>query len=309
MNVREAADRLKRGEIVAFPTETVYGLGADAWNPTAISHLFTLKGRPADNPLIVHLSDPGQVADFAVDIPPEGKRLIDSCWPGPLTLVLKKRKGVLDLITAGLSTVGLRIPSHPLAKELIDLTGPLVAPSANRSGRPSPTMAEHVRFDFGYDFPVLDGGECDIGLESTVLDLSQEPYRILRPGYFTATELSKKAGCKIYSGMRDDEPVRSPGMKYTHYKPEARVVWLDSSSAFPPEETLFITHTDSFTSFPHTIHFSGRFEQMASRLYDLFRTADHRGLKTVAIEPLPDELSHPIIAALKNRIDKAIGKF
>ncbi|MEX0894887.1 MAG: L-threonylcarbamoyladenylate synthase, partial [Balneolaceae bacterium] len=170
MKIHEAVALIQRGEVVAFPTETVYGLGADAHNPEAIQKIFKVKGRPADNPLIIHLANLQEVAEFALEVPKPARQLMEKCWPGPLTLIFKKKPGVPDTATAGLPTVALRIPDHPVALELLRQTGPLAAPSANRSGSPSPTKAEHVRRDFGDDFPVLDGGMSNIGLESTVLD-------------------------------------------------------------------------------------------------------------------------------------------
>ncbi|MEX2585428.1 MAG: L-threonylcarbamoyladenylate synthase [Balneolaceae bacterium] len=306
MTTREAAELLRQGHLVAFPTETVYGLGADAWNAEAIARLYKQKGRPPDNPLIVHLSSMEQVSDFASEIPEQAKPLMKKCWPGPLTLVVKKRESVLDLITATLPTVALRIPDHPLALELIELVGPLVAPSANRSGRPSPTRAEHVRFDFGHEFPVLDGGECSIGLESTVLDVSQFPFSILRPGRYSAGELSTIAGTDISRGGREGGSPRSPGTKYTHYKPEAEVRWAGTPSPPNLDKTLFITHLEA-GDYTHSVHFEGDYDALANQLYDLFRTADQKGFSAIAIEPLPDNLSHPITDALRNRIEKAIG--
>lgn len=309
MNIEEAARMLKAGEVVAFPTETVYGLGADANNSDAVKKIFKIKGRPDDNPLIVHLCEISQVDEFASTVPEPAEKLMKRCWPGPLTLVFPKKSRVLDTVTSGLPTVALRIPDHSIALELIRKTGPLAAPSANRSGRPSPTKAEHISRDFGPDFPVLDGGESNVGLESTVLDLSDTPYSILRPGKYTADQLSAISGANVTHEVSGPEKPRSPGVKYTHYKPEAVVQWLDNPADRNRDNPLLITHTDTTAAegVAHHVHFNGDYELMARQLYDLFRTADYRKLSSIVIEPLPENEVHPLIAALRNRIEKAIG--
>jgi len=307
MTILEASGLLRKGEVVAFPTETVYGLGADAGNPDAVKKIFEIKGRPDDNPLIVHLSEISQVEDFASEIPDPAKKMMKCCWPGPLTLVLPKKPVVLDSVTSGLPTVALRMPDHKMALELIRLTGPLVAPSANRSGKPSPTKAEHVLLDLGENFPVLDGGEAMIGLESTVLDVSNSPYSVLRPGKFTPGQLSEISGVDVIIDLPGQEQPKSPGVKYTHYKPEAVVRWLDKASGLTGENTLLITHQSVVGGFPNHVHFNKNYELMARQLYDLFRTADYKQLSSITIEPLPDNKIHPLIAALRNRIEKAMG--
>lgn len=302
---------LKSGEIVAFPTETVYGLGADATNPDAIKKVFATKGRPSDNPLIVHIANQKQVERFAAEISDDARRLMDAFWPGPLTLIFKKKSDVLDLITAGLDTVALRWPRHPIAQQLIDQSGPLVAPSANSSGKPSPTKAEHVTEDFGDDFPVVDAGSTDIGLESTVLDVSSEPYTIYRPGAISADDISKVINKSVEqkNATSKKTAAKSPGTKYSHYTPQAEVMWLDFHGTSFWDETLYLLHS---TTPPHKshriIHYDGNFTQMAHELYDRFRQADHQGLKHIVIEPFSDEQLHqPLVQALQNRISKAIG--
>ncbi|MGM0507199.1 MAG: L-threonylcarbamoyladenylate synthase, partial [Bacteroidota bacterium] len=223
--IRSAAESLRGGGVVAFPTETVYGLGARADHPDAIQKIFDFKGRPSDNPLIVHLSNRDQISDFAREWPDGLDVLLDRFWPGPLTVVLLRQPHVLDLVTGGLETVALRIPAHPVAQSLIEQSGPLVAPSANKSGRPSPTTAAHVREDFGDQLSILDGGPCDIGLESTVLDLSRELWTLLRPGYYSLEELESASLRSIHTYEGSTRAPRSPGMKYTHYKPNAEVRW------------------------------------------------------------------------------------
>jgi L-threonylcarbamoyladenylate synthase len=308
MTVEEAADLIKKGGVVAFPTETVYGLGADVRNPAAVSKIFSLKGRPGDNPLIVHLSDKSQAADFVTAVPPEAEKLMEECWPGPLTIILKKKPEVLDAVTSGLPTVALRIPDHSLALALIRLTGPLVAPSANKSGKPSPTKPEHIERDFGDDFPILDGGVCRVGLESTVIDLTEKPYSLLRPGKYTREELSKIIGENIISEQQTSAKPRSPGLKYSHYQPDANVHWFDPKEKYDKNRTLLITHQDQPKGYPNHVYYNRDFDRMAHELYDQFRSADFKRLSTILIEPLPDPLSHPMIAALKNRIEKAVGQ-
>lgn len=302
---------LKKGEVVAFPTETVYGLGADAWNPDAIQKVFDIKGRPSDNPLIVHVAGIQDVADLVTEITEDAQKLMRDFWPGPLTLILPKRPEVLDIITAGLDTVAVRWPKHPLSQELIALTGPLVAPSANSSGKPSPTKAEHVKEDFGDDFPVIEAGETDIGLESTVLDISKEPYQIYRPGAVSAKDIALVIGKEITtatSTSSQDTAAKSPGTKYSHYTPEAEVRWLEGDSQNSPA-SLYLLHTkQSDESGGHIVHYHGDFQRMAHELYDRFRLADHQGFKTVWIEPFTKKQHRKsLVEALQNRITKAIG--
>lgn len=310
----EAVRLLQKGEVVAFPTETVYGLGADAWDPDAIRKIYRIKGRPADNPLIIHLHHPDQVHEFASQLPREAEKLMSACWPGPLTLILPKKPEVPDILSAGLPTVALRIPRHPLALELIRRAGPLAAPSANLSGRPSPTRAEHVFHDLGSNFPLLEGDEgVVVGLESSVLDLTRRPPALLRPGAWSREQLEEIAGVPIVTGGKGRGAPASPGVKYTHYKPEAKVEWWDGKEPDAPAKTLLITHADPFQvsmtdlELPHHLHFARDYGRMAHELFDLFRSADRRGLTRILIEPLPGDESHPLVAALRNRIDKATG--
>lgn len=300
---------LENGEIVAFPTETVYGLGADAWNPTAIQKVFEQKGRPSDNPLIVHISSIAEAGQFALEISDDARQLMQSFWPGPLTLIFSKKPEVLDLVTAGLETVAVRWPSHPLSQDLIANTGPLVAPSANSSGRPSPTRAEHVREDFGADFPVIDAGETAIGLESTVLDVSESPYRIYRPGAVSAEEIEKAIGVEIQmADTQSESKAKSPGTKYTHYTPDASVRWLKEKQQAEESTTLYLLHSGRLKSTnPNIVQYDGDFKRMAHELYDRFRQADHDGYQSIAIEPFPDTDKSNLIPALTNRINKAVG--
>ncbi len=252
-----AARLLKRGEVVAFPTETVYGLGGDALNPAAVKKIFIAKGRPADNPLIVHLgrtSDLKRVIAGSLDNP--SQELINCFWPGPLTIIFQRGPNVPDITTSGLKTVAVRMPSHPVTRALIRRSGlVLAAPSANSSGLPSPTRAEHVLLDLEGKIPlIIDGGESPIGLESTVIDLTGEKPAILRPGRITCRELEEVLGCKVnrdfkkYEDNSDAEGIRqksgdlkanktenegqprSPGMKYRHYAPKTTTTLLEQGT-------------------------------------------------------------------------------
>ncbi len=305
MDLKRYTLLLKAGEVVAFPTETVYGLGADAWNPDAIAKVFEIKGRPSDNPLIVHISEERQIEAFARDIPDAAHQLIEAFWPGPLTLVLHKKPEVLDAVTAGLDTVALRMPDHEKALELISQSGPLVAPSANKSGSPSPTKAKHVHADFGDDFPVIDGEATRIGLESTVIDLTDSIPAILRPGSISRKQIEDVLETFVEeSFFQQPEKPRSPGQKYSHYKPKAEVRWLKEGESTDDVRTLYLVQSSSVIS-SNVIQYNGDLDRMAKELYDRFREADLENFSTVAIQPFDDK--DPIFGALKNRISKAIG--
>lgn len=243
-----AALALREGRLVAFPTETVYGLGADALNPAAVASIFTVKGRPGDNPLIVHIARLEDLPPLVSSIPPLAQKLFQAFAPGPLTLVLPKSAAVPDLVTAGLDTVAIRIPAHPVARRLIELAGvPVAAPSANRSGRPSPTQSWHVENDLDGLIPyIVDAGSCEFGLESTVIDATGDEPLILRPGAITEAQIRSVTGAVAgSSGPADPEQApRSPGMKYRHYAPQARVLIAEGATA---DERAAQTRTDIAT--------------------------------------------------------------
>lgn len=229
--ILEAARLIQGGEVVAFPTETVYGLGANALDATAVQKIFEAKGRPGDNPLIVHISKRQDVDRLVRELPPAASTLMERFWPGPLTLILKKSHLIPDTVTAGLDTVAIRMPRHPVALRLIEYSGvPIAAPSANRSGHTSPTTAQHVLDDLDGRIPlILDGGKCQVGLESTVLDMTAEVPTILRPGGITYEMLTEVLGqvrvdASALKPLKEGQPVKSPGMKYAHYAPHAQVV-------------------------------------------------------------------------------------
>lgn len=306
----KAAEMIRNGEIVAIPTETVYGLAADAFNVQAVLKTFKAKGRPADNPLIIHISNIDQLQNIAVNLPKSAFILANVFWPGPLTLVLQKHDNVPDIVTGGLPTVAVRMPDHPLTLEMIQLSGPVTAPSANRSGSPSPTRADHIINDYQSSVPVLDGGISRIGIESTVLDLTSDCPVILRPGAVTAELIKIKTGIVVSFLKNSDikKQAKSPGTRYTHYKPVATVEWFKTESEIIKDDSYYIFHSDFVVQpAPNTFHYRGDFESLARDLYDHFRTADHLSYTHIKIEPLPDLSKNPLLPALMDRISKAVG--
>ncbi len=256
--IKDAADHLRNGEVIGFPTETVYGLGCDAGNGEAVRKVFEAKGRPADNPLICHIGDKEQIKDIVSEITPLAQKLIDSFMPGPITIVMKKSDSVSDQTTAGLDTVGVRMPSHPVANKFLRYCGvPVAAPSANLSGRPSPTGARSVLEDMdGYIYAIIDGGDSEFGLESTVVDCTGNDPVILRPGAVTKADIDLvlQNGEAVMAGsLKGEETPRSPGMKYRHYAPFAQVEIMKmpegtaiagddaSGTGCRPEKTSFTT--------------------------------------------------------------------
>lgn len=318
--IGEAVRRLRAGSVVAFPTETVYGLGADALNDVAVARVYELKGRPARNPLIVHVTDAGMASRVGVWTD-DAQRLADRFWPGPLTLVLEKRDVVPDRVTAGADTLGVRAPDHPLTLALIDaFGGPLVGPSANPSGGVSPTTGEHVRASFSdEDVFVLDGGACRRGIESTVLTLADGDARVLRPGVIGADEIAGVLARPVASGPRSDDAgtVRSPGLLGRHYAPRGRVVLIDASD-WPacrgpgerPERCAFLSRT-ILTDEPEVllIRMPSDAGGYAARLFAALREADASGAGTIYVERPPDRAddgaSDAVWKAVQDRLRRA----
>ncbi|MDF2626291.1 MAG: putative translation factor [Symbiobacteriaceae bacterium] len=322
----EAAATIRSGGLVAFPTETVYGLGADAANAAAVERIFVAKGRPSDNPLIVHVSDRGMLSDVVREIPPKADRLAERFWPGPLTLVLPKRPTVPDSVTGGLDTVGVRMPHHPVALALIRAAGvPIAAPSANRSGRPSPTAADHVVEDLaGRIDIILDGGETGVGVESTVLDLTVDPPVLLRPGGVTLEQLTKEIGEVVVDrtvhGAEAGESPRSPGMKYKHYAPQAQVILVDGpvldmqskikDLAYEYEEEgqkvgiMCSAESRGVYQAPVVLEYGSRddLSGMASDLFSTLRAFDRHGVSVVLVEGVP---ATGMGLAIMNRLRRA----
>ena len=291
-DVDQALAVLRAGGLVAIPTETVYGLAADASNADAVHRIFTVKRRPVDHPVIVHIADPAEMGAWASSVPRSAALLADACWPGPLTLLVPRGPNVLDAVTGGRSTVGLRVPAHPLTLELLHrFDGGLAAPSANRFGRVSPTTADHVRADLGDDVDfVLDGGPSPIGVESTIVDCTVDPPQVLRPGAITADEVAAVLRTPLGTA---DGPSRAPGMLASHYAPRCRVLLADGEaealSLYEVDPTAEIIADDDLVHYART-------------LFARLRDADDRGVPTViAVLPPATGLGH----AIRDRLTKA----
>lgn len=236
--MEEAAGIIAEGGLVAFPTETVYGLGADALHPEAAKKIYAAKGRPSDNPLIVHIAEFSDLESIAKEVPEQARKLAEAFWPGPLTMIVWKNEKVPYETTGGMDTVAIRMPNHPVALELIRKSGCLIAaPSANTSGKPSPTEASHVKKDLDGKIPmILDGGPVGIGIESTIIDLTEKVPMILRPGYITKEMLEEVLGeeVKVDPGIIAADSLtkpKAPGMKYKHYAPKADLILVDGESS------------------------------------------------------------------------------
>ena len=297
-----AASIIRNGGLVAFPTETVYGLGADAMNENAVRRIFEAKGRPADNPCIVHVDSRDMLDCVAGRVGDKAEGLIQKFWPGPLTLVLERKSEVAPAVSAGLSTVAVRMPGNRIALDLIRAaTTPIAAPSANSSGRPSPTTAAHVLDDLrGRIDLILDGGTTNIGIESTVLDVTTVPPMILRPGWITQEMLSEVIGTIERAAASDNDLRRSPGTRHRHYSPRARVILIEHRSAELPElvcrEYLkegvvgFIGHTRLViddASF-HFIQLGECARDYAHSIYAALREIDKKNPRVIVVEGISD---------------------
>jgi len=303
-SIDRAAKALARGEIVAFPTETVYGLGANALNAAAVAKVFAAKDRPRFNPLIVHVLGEEEAEAYAV-INDTARRLLHAFWPGPLSLVLPRKSGcaIADLVSAGLDTVALRAPSHPVARALLEAAKlPIAAPSANRSGRVSPTTAAHVEAELG-SLPamILDGGPCTLGLESTVLGIDGDDVTLLRHGALPRENIEKILGCKL-TKPKAGSHVTSPGQLATHYAP-VTPLRLDASK--PRRREAFLAFGPNAPSFAGpTINLSrrGDLTEAAANFFAALRTLDEAGVETIAVMPIPD---HGLGEAINDRLKRA----
>ena len=330
-DIDHAVRELVQGRLVAFPTETVYGLGADAEQPEAVAHIYTAKGRPAGHPVIVHLAPGADVAYWADPVPPEAQALIDAFWPGPLTLILKRAPHIPDAVSGGQDSIGLRCPSHPVAQHLLAAfaaerggQGGVAAPSANRFGHVSPTLAEHVRAEFAVEvshgMPVLDGGAAEVGIESTIVDLSGvhlgRPAALLRPGHISARDLRGVLGYE--PGAPDLASPRASGTLKAHYAPNTpvelvsgrRLGDLITGDGLPPSEKWAAL---SYVVAPAGLvpqlvwrAISAKPDEYARELYAVLRDLDRQGYDRIVVQRPPDT---PAWLAVNDRIGRAGAAF
>ena len=303
--VSQAAEKIRAGELVAFPTETVYGLGADASNDAAVAKIFAAKGRPPDHPLIVHIASSAQLLDYASSLPVFAERLIKAFWPGPLTIILPRKPGVATAAAGGQNSIGLRCPAHPLALEFLKACKELgvlgvAGPSANKFGRVSPTTAQHVAQEFGDALMVLDGGPCTVGIESSIVDCTRSQPVLLRPGVLTREQLSAACGQAVLSAdeaLQDNAP-RAPGTLESHYAPNAKVR-LMSATAIQTALDLLGAEAAHIAVYARSIvrikSSQVLYRRMpddalatAEQLFAVLRDFDAQGVKLIWIEPVPD---------------------
>jgi L-threonylcarbamoyladenylate synthase len=314
-DISRAAETLRRGGLVAFPTETVYGLGADADNAAALTRLYAVKGRPGEHPVIVHVGAPAQLAEWAADVPVAARRLADALWPGPLTLVVRRAPRVLDGVTGGGDTVGVRVPDQPVALALLDaFGGGIAAPSANRFGHVSPTTAEDVRDDLGDDIDVvLDDGPCAVGVESTIVDCTGDELVILRPGDVTHERVEEVSGQKV--GVRRHGLTRAPGTLKSHYAPEATVLVVDRDdlarratdllAAGQRVAVLALAPAPALPADVVVLDGPADSEEYARALYARLREVDRRGVDVLLAVPPPDT---GVGVAVADRLRRAAGR-
>ena len=318
--IEEAVETLRAGNLVAFPTETVYGLGANASDPAAVRKIFDLKGRPPDHPVIVHLDNPRYLHRWVSEMPPLAQLLADAFWPGPLTLILPKAENVNDIVTGGQTSIGIRVPSHPMAQQLLTaFGGGIAAPSANRYGRLSPTRPEHVKEEFGDALEmILDGGESLIGLESTIVScLNNEP-RLLRPGFITRSQLEKVVGSVGVRGdgsdPEDAQTPRVPGDRTLHYAPltPLEIVPIEELERRAGEITARREKVAVLALRPPLqtqrhmtwINAGKKADTYAHNLYNHLRTLDRAGCAKILVQEVPDDERW---AAIRDRLRRACG--
>ena len=326
-DIEEAAAILRDGGLLGIPTETVYGLGANGLNEKAVAHIFEAKGRPQDNPLILHIPDASWLERYCKEIPLTAYQLAKAYWPGPMTMILKRKDIVPNAVTAGLDTVGMRCPAHPLCREIIAASGvPVAAPSGNTSGRPSPTTAQHMLEDMdGKINAIVDGGPCSVGVESTIIDLTETPARLLRPGGITLEQLEAVLGevavdPAVTRLMGAGEQPKAPGMKYRHYAPKAPVTVVTSDPKKSAEyiaahagaedgiicfdEFLPLFTRRSETRPVMDLGPAGDKEEQARHIFDALRSFDHTSVPAIWAQ-CPDTTG--IGLAIANRLNKAAG--
>lgn len=310
--IAAGAKALAAGRLVAFPTETVYGLGANALDPDAVAAIFAAKGRPTDHPLICHVASADALAPLVAEVTPAARALAGAFWPGPLTLVMPRSRAVPDAVTGGRDTVAVRVPAHPVALSLLRaFDGPVAAPSANRFGRPSPTSASDVADELGDAVAViLDGGPCEIGIESTVVDLTCDPPQVLRPGRISAEQVAQVLGGPVDAVASG--PARAPGMLESHYAPGARVEVVAGgevaarAAAFDADGArVAVLAPDAVNGLPAAVLVLGPVggpDHYAARLYAAFRRADAEGAEVILAVPPPAE---GIGVAVRDRLQRA----
>lgn len=308
--LREAGRLIREGRLVAFPTETVYGLGANALDAVAVRRIFEVKGRPSTSPLIVHVNSIGMARSLTIQWPPEAELLARQFWPGPLTLVLAKAGCIPDLVTAGLPTVGLRMPAHPVALGLIREAGvPIAAPSANRFTELSPTTADHVRAALGARVDmILDGGPCQVGIESTVLSLAESPPRLFRPGMVSKEQIEKLAGPVQYAGRLENGGAAahpSPGMHPRHYSPRTPLVLLNDLRRLPPGRVICLVRSWELTPDTPQVRMPQDPGDYAAVLYDTLHRLDSEGWDWIAVESPPETGEW---AAIADRLRRAASR-
>jgi L-threonylcarbamoyladenylate synthase len=314
-DITRAAETLRRGGLVAFPTETVYGLGADADNAAALARLYAVKGRPGGHPVIVHVGEPGRLAEWAADVPAAARGLADALWPGPLTLVVRRAPRVLDAVTGAGDTVGVRVPDQPVALALLrGFGGGVAAPSANRFGHVSPTTAGDVRADLGEDVDVvLDDGPCIVGVESTIVDCTGEDLVILRPGGITRERLEEVSGRPV--ATHADPVARAPGTLKSHYAPEAMVLVVDRGelagrvsgllAAGQRVAVLAPVPVPDVAADAIVLDAPADADAYAHVLYARLREVDRRGVDVLLAVPPPDV---GVGAAVADRLRRAAGR-
>lgn len=305
LSIAEAVALVRAGALLVIPTETVYGLAADAANADAVGRIFALKGRPADHPLIVHIADADAIDFWAQHVPDAARKLAEQFWPGPLTLILKKREGISDAVTGGQDTIGLRSPRHPLTQALLRaFGGGLAAPSANRFGRISPTTSTHVRDEFGADTPpILEGGPCPVGIESTIVDLSQQPPRILREGHIRREQL-----LPFLPNLQDGSSRTSPrvsGSLEAHYAPRTPLQMVTREAlALLPDARVVVLALHDLPPGLQGLCLPNHAEDYARGLYAALRYLDNLQATQILIEQPP---SGPDWLAIRDRLNRALA--
>jgi L-threonylcarbamoyladenylate synthase len=299
ISISDAAETIRAGGLVAFPTETVYGLGANALDPAAVQKIFAMKRRPETSPLIVHVASVEMAREIVAEWPPLAEELARQWWPGPLTLVLPKKSLVPDNVTAGLPTVGVRMPNHPIALALIEQAGvPIAAPSANRFTELSPTTPDHVRAAFGDAVPVLEGGPCTVGIESTVVAIENGKLKLLRPGMISLGEIERTAA----QGAGAPHP--SPGMHEKHYSPRTPLILVRGASELPDRTGAYVWRV-ALGPTARAVRMPLDAEPYAAQLYRVLHQLDAENWPWIAVEMPPDA---PDWSAIRDRLQRAAGR-